>query len=262
MKKKIINGILMVALLFAATTSFVSCKDNVDDELVPVYAKLAQQKSDLEAQITALQLQLNNLNLDGWRDQVNANTEAIKNLQNKLDLLQSQLDTINNQISTLSASVDTIQAELDDLKSEVALIELAILDLQDQIDELNERVDEMTKMITGIQINQTICNPVGTINLPGGLLKMNALAAFFGSNETGVEHFPNTDEDAIVFGEALTADEIAPAASEQYNFDPNTYITQDEGNAGLMFFTVNSYDPESFDISEYTEKTTFCIAPC
>ena len=252
MKKKIINGILMVALLFAATTSFVSCKDNVDDELVPVYAKLAQQKSDLEAQITALQLQLNNLDLDGWRGQVNANTEAIQNLQNKLDLLQSQLDTINNQISTLSASVDTIQAELDDLKSEVALIELAILDLQDQIDELNERVDEMTKMITGIQINQTICNPVGTINLPGGLLKMNALAAFFGSNETGVEHFPNTDEDAIVFGEALTADEIAPAASEQYNFDPNTYITQDEGNAGLMFFTVNSYDPEAFDISEYT----------
>ena len=252
MKKKIINGILMVALLFAATTSFVSCKDNVDDELVPVYAKLAQQKSDLEAQITALQLQLNNLDLNGWRDQVNANTEAIQNLQNKLDLLQSQLDTINNQISTLSASVDTIQAELDDLKSEVALIELAILDLQDQIDELNERVDEMTKMITGIQINQTICNPVGTINLPGGLLKMNALAAFFGSNETGVEHFPNTDEDAIVFGEALTADEIAPAASEQYNFDPNTYITQDEGNAGLMFFTVNSYDPEAFDISEYT----------
>ena len=252
MKKKIINGILMVALLFAATTSFVSCKDNVDDELVPVYAKLAQQKSDLEAQITALQLQLNNLDLNGWRDQVEANTVAIQNLQNKLDLLQSQLDTINNQISTLSASVDTIQAELDDLKSEVALIELAILDLQDQIDALNERVDEMTKMITGIQINQTICNPVGTINLPGGLLKLNALAAFFGSNETGVEHFPNTDEDAIVFGEALTADEIAPAASEQYNFDPNTYITQDEGNAGLMFFTVNSYDPESFDINEYT----------
>ena len=31
MKKKIINGILLVAMLFAATTSFVSCKDNVDD---------------------------------------------------------------------------------------------------------------------------------------------------------------------------------------------------------------------------------------
>jgi predicted nuclease with TOPRIM domain len=244
----------MVALLFAATTSFVSCKDNVDDELVPVYAKLAQQKSELEAQITALQLQLNNLDLDGWRDQVNANTVAIQNLQNKLDLMQSQLDTINNQISTLSASVDTIQAELDDLESAVAIIELAILDLQEQINELNERVDEMTKMITGIQINQTICNPVGTINLPGGLLRLNALAAFFGSNETGVEHFPNTDEDAIVLGEALTADEIAPAyaADQEYNFDPNTYITQDEGNAGLLFFTVNSLDPESFDISEYT----------
>ena len=34
MKKKIINGILLVAMLFAATTSFVSCKDNVDDNLL------------------------------------------------------------------------------------------------------------------------------------------------------------------------------------------------------------------------------------
>ena len=251
MKKKIINGILMVALLFAATTSFVSCKDNVDDELVPVYAKLAQQKSGLESQIQNLQLQLASMQ-QSLGDQINQNTVAIQNLQNKLDLLQSSLDTINNEISTLSAAVDTIQAELDELEDEVAGIELAILDLQAQIDEINNRLDEMTKMITGIQINQTICNPVGTINLPGGLLRLNALAAFFGSNETGVEHFPNTDEDAIVLGEALTADEIAPAASEQYNFDPNTYITQDEGNAGLLFFTVNSYDPESFDISEYT----------
>ena len=253
MKKKIINGILMVALLFAATTSFVSCKDNVDDELVPVYAKLAQQKSDLESQIQNLQLQLASMQ-QSLGDQINQNTVAIQNLQNKLDLLQSSLDTINNEISTLSAAVDTIQAELDELEDEVAGIELAILALQDQIDEINGRLDEMTKMITGIQINQTICNPVGTINLPGGLLRLNALAAFFGSNETGVEHFPNTDEDAVVIGEALTADEIAPAyaADQEYNFDPNTYITQDEGNAGLLFFTVNSYDPEAFDITEYT----------
>ncbi len=31
MKKKIINGFLMAALMLTATTSFVSCKDNVDD---------------------------------------------------------------------------------------------------------------------------------------------------------------------------------------------------------------------------------------
>ena len=112
----------------------------------------------------------------------------------------------------------------------------------------------MTKMITGIQINQTISDVTGTINLPGGMLRLNALAAFFGSNETGITSFPNTDEDAVVLGDALTADEIAPAFAQNkdYSFDPNNYITQDEGNAGLMFFTVNSYDPEAFDISEYT----------
>jgi chaperonin cofactor prefoldin len=224
----------------------------VDDELVPVYAKLAQQKSDLEAQIQNLQLQL--AALQGLGDQINQNTIAIQNLQNKLDLLQSNLDTINNQITTLSAAVDDIQAELDELETEVAGIELAILALQDQIDDINNRIDEMTKMITGIQINQTISDVTGTINLPGGMLRLNALAAFFGSNETGVVQFPNTDEDAVVLGDALTAAEVAPAiaADQAYNFDPNNYITQDEGNAGLLFFTVNSYDPEAFDISEYT----------
>ena len=35
MKKKIINGILMAAMLFAGTTSFVSCKDNVDETTLP-----------------------------------------------------------------------------------------------------------------------------------------------------------------------------------------------------------------------------------
>ena len=44
MKKKIINGILMTAMLFAGTTSFVSCKDNVDDEITAVYANLARNK--------------------------------------------------------------------------------------------------------------------------------------------------------------------------------------------------------------------------
>ena len=50
MKKKIVNGILLVAILFATTSAFVSCKDTDSDV-----------KADLTAKIAALQAQLDNL---------------------------------------------------------------------------------------------------------------------------------------------------------------------------------------------------------
>ena len=247
MKKKIINGILMVALMFAATTSFVSCKDNVDDELIPVYAQLASQKSDLENRITQIQNQINDLKK--YETEIEANKIAIQNLQNQLDGLQSQLDTINNEITALTASIEAIQTELDLVAAALDEMENDILDLQMQILGLAE---EMAKMITGIQINNTYNNVTGTWNLPGGMSRMLSLAAFFGSNETGMEQFPNTDEDAVVIGEALTAADIAPAAGQFYHFDANNFLSQDHHNAGMMFFTVNSNDPELFDISEWT----------
>ena len=50
MKKKIVNGILLVAILFAATSAFVSCKDTDSDV-----------QAELLAKIAALQTQLDNL---------------------------------------------------------------------------------------------------------------------------------------------------------------------------------------------------------
>ena len=150
-----------------------------------------------------------------------------------------------------NADVDTIKAQLDDMEEDIEDLQLAVTALADEILALHEKID---KLITGIAINHTLNNVTGSVNLPGGLLKMNALCAFFGSNETGIVQFPNTDEDAVVIGEALTAAEVAPAlaVNQEYNFDPDTYITQEHGNAGMVIFTVNTEDPSLFDISEYT----------
>ena len=48
MKKKIINGILLVALVFATSSAFVSCKDNDADVKTELYGEIAklQQKID------------------------------------------------------------------------------------------------------------------------------------------------------------------------------------------------------------------------
>ena len=50
MKKKIINGILLVALLVAASSAFVSCKDNDADSQTELLGKIA----DLQNQINNL----------------------------------------------------------------------------------------------------------------------------------------------------------------------------------------------------------------
>ena len=48
MKKKIINGILMVALLAATSTSFVSCKDNDEDVRTDLTAQIADLDNRLQ----------------------------------------------------------------------------------------------------------------------------------------------------------------------------------------------------------------------
>ena len=251
MKKKIINGILMVAMLFAATTSFVSCKDNVDDELVPIYAQLAQQKTDLQNQINSFQTQIDNLT-NQINNQDQKITELKNSLQNQIDLLQGQLNDINQQITTLSADVDQIQNELDELKGDVAELSSAVADLTALVMDLYGKINNL---ITGIQINQTFSNPVGTINLPGGMLRLNALAAYYGENVLGLREFPTAKfEENHIYGadNMLSTEDVAAAAGQQYTFTEEGYITQPHDNAGMIFFTVNSVDPETFDIDEYT----------
>ena len=69
MKKKIINGIMMVALVAATSTSFVSCKDTNEDVRIEQAAEIAalqdrlgvleQKYGDLDGRITALREKLN-----------------------------------------------------------------------------------------------------------------------------------------------------------------------------------------------------------
>ena len=48
MKKKIFNGILLVAILFAASSAFVSCKDTDADVRTELDGQIALLKAQLE----------------------------------------------------------------------------------------------------------------------------------------------------------------------------------------------------------------------
>jgi len=249
MKKKFINGILMVAMIFATTSSFVSCKDNVDDELVAVYAQLAKQKADLQAQIDSYQTQI-----DALKQKDQLQDAAIDNLQDEIDDLQDQLDAINSQIAEQSAAIDEIKNRLDEVETDIDQLGETIHNLEARVGEIEKAIEELNKQITGIKINQTINNVTGTINLPGGMLNLNALAAFYGENVMGLTEFPTSRfaDNHIYEDNQLTADEVAPAAGQQYTFNTDGYITEKHNNAGMLFFTVQALDQDNFDISEYT----------
>ena len=243
MKKKIINGILMVAMLFAATTSFVSCKDNVDDEILPVYAQLTQTKnelstriSNLEGQISALQSELGTVKSD-----VNTIKGQIATLQDDVNDLKGKLATVESQIATL-------QGDVKDLQTKLAAIDTRLTTVEENVGKLITLLSE--GMITEIAVNHTVNDVIGSMNIPGFNAKM--LAALFGDNQTYIEEFPVAGQDYNVDpdnGAFLTAAEIAGAKKIELYDD---YITKPNGNGGKLFFTANSLDKTLFDINDWT----------
>ena len=73
MKKKIINGILLVAMLFATTSAFVSCKDTDADYQADTDAKI----SKLENQLAELQKLVNGIKQCDCADKITALQAAI-----------------------------------------------------------------------------------------------------------------------------------------------------------------------------------------
>jgi hypothetical protein len=218
MKKKIINGILMSALLLAGTTSFVSCKDNVDDVETGIRTDMQTLKSGLETQLAQLEQRVGILEQNQVSvDQLN---KAINDLRNE----------INNTLNTELAK-----------KADKTYVDEKVKGLQDQIDLLIAKVNELSKtMVTGVVLQETLDCVVGTINLLG--FKPAILAAYVGENKTGVPELPINGSDYNVDpdGNYLKASEL-PTDEDMFvgNSGKNSYLINGTGNAGTLYFTIN-----------------------
>lgn len=262
MKKKFINGFLMVAMLFATTSSFVSCKDNVDDELSDVYNNLGKKSSDLQSKIDDLQRQIDGIEPvieqyityegDKITQIIEANVDSICNDYNtKIDLINQELEVINQQITNQTLAIDSINNALKD-------IDVRINNVGDSVNILWARVDSIVgildalvdgNLITSVQVNTTRNDVLGIINTP--LAKVNALAAYYGTNDTGIDQFPYAGTSFNVGGRTLAC--YLEPNELPYNgfvdFDSDM-ITDNYANAGQIYFTVNSTNYENFDISK------------
>ena len=96
-------------------------------------------------------------------------------------------------------------------------------------------------------------NAIGTIKLFEES-HINGLASYFGTNEAGIEQFPYPGIDFNVggnrFAEYLENKDLP--SNGLVGFDESEYIIGGAGNAGKIFFSVDSQDNNSFDISKYS----------
>ena len=241
MKKKIINGLLMAAMLFTATTSFVSCKDNVDDELVAVYSKLATVESTLQDRLNALQK-----NLEALQGTVNDHTKQIGDLKTDVSNIKTQITNIQTEITNIQTQLTEVQNKIQALDGRVTVVEEDLKKLTERVDDLETKMTEMEnriyeaigKIITGVAVNNTINRVIGTWKTPG--LNIKALAAFYGDNATSITKFPVTGTSRNVYPEAVENQLFADEILETYKFSKDEIITDDEFNAGKIYFTVNT----------------------
>ena len=201
MKKKIINGIMMVALVAATSTSFVSCKDTNEDVRIEQDSKIA----DLQRRLAS----------------VEADYATIGYVDDKVQKVKDDLNTLEGIVNQKADKTDLenaqteLQTNIDNLDKEITQLELWL-------------VETFAKLITNVEISGTYNNMTGSINIPGFEPKMlinnYGIAAVDGS-------FPKSD---LYKGEKLewNANDVLGAGSGEY---------AKPGFAGYIYANVNRY---------------------
>ena len=244
MKKKIINGILMVALLAATSTSFVSCKDNDEDVKTDLTAQLQKLNGDYQAADallnSAIQAQLANKadksDLEAFKQAVadgyvtKAEFEPFKTkvTDDIADIYSKLSDTTNpasvaSRLAALDTDVQGIQADLTTINNRLKAIE-----------------DALKNFITSVNVNATSTGILENSKLFPGI-NMQFLGAVYGeADQDGV--FPSTDAGEYVAGHGVVLTEAEIAGAKTIDWDKKDILPKAENGksaAGTVYFTVN-----------------------
>ena len=256
------------------SSSFVSCKDNVDDDLSDVYNNLGKKSSELQDKITSvqndLQNQINNIKpyiitygdtiinniTENITQIIEFNVDSICNDYNtKIENINQDLEIINQQITNQTLAIDSINNALNYIDNRINNVGDSVNILWARVDSIVGILDALVDgdLITSVRVETTRNDVLGIINTP--IAKVNALAAYYGTNDSGIEEFPYSGYDFNVggnrFAEWLEDYELPDAGFVK--LDESDYITDAYANAGQIYFTVNSTNYKNFDISKITK---------
>lgn len=135
MKKKFINGFLLVAAFVASATSFVACDDTTEDKFANLHEQMMEQnlsmKDLLDKQINVLKDELAALEA--------RHKEAVKNLNDQLAEKDDQLAEKDDQIGDLNDSIADMNGQIAGTKGQIATLEATIDTLKEQVAALENR---------------------------------------------------------------------------------------------------------------------------
>ena len=260
MKKKIINGFLMVALLAATVTSFVSCKDNDEDVKTDLIAQMGADYTNLQNKYIAADQALQTLlegefaNADATLKNDLQNWVALKDYATHPDVHDSIVNVkqwVNDQGYLKSVDFPTTLAtalagntqyqqllqdlygeagenngladQLNDLKKRMDDAETDIDDLQKRVKALEDRLDAVEKAIEKLQ--EDFKNLITSVNV-------NATSTTLLSNS---KIFPGLNVQFVgaAFGQAVTTTGAFPSTETDLNGNKLNadYINITEGEA-------------------------------
>ncbi|WP_033151043.1 hypothetical protein [Prevotella sp. RM4] len=227
MKKKIINGILMVALVGATSTSFVSCKDTSEDV-----------KTDLMAQVNAVKA-----NLEPRVEQAEKDIDA---LEGRMTTAEGDIKTLKSDVTSLKNRVSTLEQEKDSLAQVTKTIEGQLSKVETKI---NTIVEALSKMVTSVTVNATSTSILENSKLFPGLDVQFLGTAMGKATTTG--KFPSTTT-MEGHGTALEAADFA-GVKEIYKWSngdilPKADEDTEVADAGTLWFTLNPSNVVATDL--------------
>jgi len=231
MKKKIINGILMVALVGATSTSFVSCKDTSEDVKTDLMAQVNAVKANLEPRVEQAEKDIDALEAAHKRDSIRLDGHDAD-----IKYLKTSVAGVRDTLKTLVAHADSIDKVTKRLEGRMDNVESSI----------NKIVYALKNMVTSVTVNATSTSILENSKLFPGLNVQFLGSAMGKATTTG--KFPSTTT-YEGHGTALEAADFAGV--EQYSWsNGNTLPKADEdtklADAGSIWFTLN---PSNVDVA-------------
>ena len=257
MKKKIINGFLMVALLAATVTSFVSCKDNDEDVKTDLIAQLQKQAVDLKTAWQADDAALNSAITAAYttadeavklaaKNYTDAREQAVKewvagegylkktefndSLTNNdnFKAVVTKLNTAADDIATLQSKVNDPEKGIDALNDSVASINKKLNQIKGEI---NSIIETLENLVTSVTVNATANSIISNSKLFPGI-NMQFVGAAYGEPDVKKGTFPK---------DFVDADLVKISEGKEYKWTEDDFInsSEKEFNAGKIYFTLN-----------------------
>ncbi|WP_028911980.1 hypothetical protein [Prevotella sp. MA2016] len=230
MKKKFINGILMVALVGATSTSFVSCKDTSEDVKTDLMAQVNAVKANLEPRVQQAENDINNLQ------------GRMSTAEGDIATLKTDVTSLKTDVTSLKNRVATLETEKDSLAQVTKTIEGQLTKVESKISTI---VESLKNMVTSVTVNATSTSILDNSKVFPGLNVQFLGAAMGKATTTG--KFPST---TTLTGHGTKLEAADFAGVEQYSWSNGDILPKaDEdtelADAGTVWFTLN---PSNVDV--------------